>query len=271
MACSAINGVNIPNATNSFLVITNTQANQAGIYAVLIADNIGSILSPSAVLTMLINPVILQGPISQSVVAGQPVTLSVIVAGSPTPFGFAWFRQSSLMASNVVNGFVNSHTFNAAGTVSTQLYRVVVRNLAQTNLSANAACNIITLADADGDGIADIWEIANGLNTNSITDAALDSDDDTMSNRAEFLAGTDPNNSASYLRIDGITVNNGASLTFGAISNRTYTIQFLDSLNTGAWLKLMDIPARTNNRVETILDSAYTTNRLYRLATPLQP
>ena len=220
---------------------------------------------------MLINPVIVVAPISQSVVVGQPVTLSVVATGSPLPFNFDWRRGSTGVASNTVNAFENYYSFIASNNVSTQSYRVVVRNLANSGISANALCNVITLADADRDGIADIWETANGLNTNNVADAGLDSDGDTMSNRAEFLAGTDPANGASYLKIDSISANAGARLAFGAISNRTYSVQYSDVPGSALWFKLADVPARSTNRIETISDSGYATNRLYRLATPQVP
>ena len=265
------NGVNIAGAVNRSLVITNTQTTNAGFYAVAITDSIGTIVTPPVTLTLLINPAIVVGLINQSVVVGQPVTLSVIASGNPLPFSYEWRRGSSTVTNNTVNAFENYYSFLASNSVSTQSYRVIVRNLASSGTAANALCNVITLADADGDGIADIWEVANGLNTNSVADAALDSDGDTMSNRAEFLAGTDPSNAASYLKIDSITANVGATLTFGAISNRTYSVQYSDLPGSALWFKLADVPARSTNRVETISDFGYASNRLYRLATPQQP
>lgn len=47
------------------------------------------------------------------------------------------------------------------------------------------------LADSDGDGIPDQVEFANGLNPFDPSDAALDSDADTISNLEEFTTGTD--------------------------------------------------------------------------------
>jgi hypothetical protein len=55
------------------------------------------------------------------------------------------------------------------------------------------------------------------------------------------------------------------------VSNRTYTVQFTDQLNSGAWSRLADIVARANNRVESFTDPAWTTNRFYRVVTPRQP
>jgi len=37
------------------------------------------------------------------------------------------------------------------------------------------------------------------------------------------------------------------------------------------WRKLADVLARTNNRMETLVDRHWATNRFYRLATPRQP
>jgi hypothetical protein len=48
--------------------------------------------------------------------------------------------------------------------------------------------------DADGDGMPDDWETANGLNPNNPADAALDPDGDGVSNFEEFRNGTDPHN-----------------------------------------------------------------------------
>ena len=265
------NGGNIPGETRSSLVITNTQTTNTGAYSVTVTDSIGSIETPPVTLEMLINPAIVIGPINQSVVVGQRVTLSVVASGSPMPFNYDWRRGSINVASNTIRSFTDFYSFTATNTVGTQLYRVVVRSLANPAFNANAACNIITLADADGDGMADIWETAHGLNTNSLADATLDSDGDTMSNRAEFLAGTDPTNAASYLKIDSITAGSGATLAFGAISNRTYSVQYSDVLGSSLWFKVADVAARTNNHVESFADPAFTTNRVYRLVTPQQP
>ncbi len=265
------NGMDMPGATNASLLITNTQTTNAGAYSVAVSDSIGTIITPPVTLTMLINPAIVVGLINQSVVVGQRVTLSVIASGNPMPLNYDWRRGSINVASNTLNSFTDYYSFIASGVVSTQLYRVVVRNLANSGVSAFAACNVITLADADGDGIADVWEAANGLNTNNVVDALFDSDGDTMSNRAEYLAGTDPTNPLSYLKIDSITANAGVTLTFGAISNRTYSVQYSDAAGGGPWFRLTDIPARATNHTETILDPSYSTNRLYRLATPQRP
>lgn len=59
--------------------------------------------------------------------------------------------------------------------------------------------------DADQDGMADSFEIANGFNTASADDAAQDADNDGRTNDEEFLDGTDPNDNASRLIAPSIT------------------------------------------------------------------
>jgi hypothetical protein len=66
-------------------------------------------------------------------------------------------------------------------------------------------------------------------------------------------------------------MGSSATIRFAAISNKTYTIQFTDSLRTGLWSKLADFSARTTNRIESVVDSAENHGaRFYRLVTPQQ-
>ncbi|MDP6893715.1 MAG: hypothetical protein QF731_11140, partial [Verrucomicrobiota bacterium] len=61
--------------------------------------------------------------------------------------------------------------------------------------------------DSDNDGIPDNWEIANGLDPLSANDATVDTDQDGLSNLAEFYAGTDPQNPASVFHLSAKLLN----------------------------------------------------------------
>jgi hypothetical protein len=60
-----------------------------------------------------------------------------------------------------------------------------------------AAWNALATSDFDGDGINDKYEIDNGLNVHDASDAALDGDNDGLTNLEEFNLGTNPNNADS--------------------------------------------------------------------------
>ena len=92
-----------------------------------------------------------------------------------------------------------------------------------------------------------------------------------MRNWQEFIAGTDPKDPLSYLKVEALSSPEGTSLSFLARSNRTYSFQFSGKVAEGRWLKWADIPASAVDRVEILGDPGYATNRFYRLITPRQP
>lgn len=271
------NGIALPGATRDTLTLTNIQFSNDGPYTVAVSNSFGRVVSAEARLVVLIKPIILVQPLSQSAPIGGNVTFSVVVQGNPPPYGFRWKKDGSTLTNIVLNGttcFFTLTNIQPVGESNVFGYTVGVTNAAGNILSSNAVLTI--LADSDGDGLPDEWEIANGLNPTDAADASLDSDGDGLTNLQEYLSGTDPNDAGSRLRIEAIEWSAGSppSLRFTALSNNTYTVQACPLLSGGAWSAVADVPATPTNRSVVITDPVNAPAagpRLYRLVTPRAP
>lgn len=120
----------------------------------------------------------------------------------------------------------------------------------------------------------DAWELQYGLNPQDPSDAALDADNDRMSNRAEYLSGTNPRDGTSALKFDRVIANGSiVTLWFTAQPNHSYTVQFRSNAASGVWQKLADVSAGPSQRPVDVPDpdSAIYSPRFYRLVTPSVP
>jgi hypothetical protein len=261
------NGTPIPNATSSSYTVVNVQTTNYGQFICAVTDNIDTVFTAPATLYPMIRPAIVIQPAAQTVAAGSLFGLSVSYTGFPPPFSNEWRRGSLPIGFTVSQSTNDVFTLLAQPTPGTNNYRVVVKNIALPTPGApSASVPVVTIADADSDGIPDSVETALGLNPNDGADSLGDLDGDGMNNRSELMAGTDPQNPASYLRIDQNLVPGATTLLVAAIANRSYTVQYSDDLTT--WSKLGDIIARPADRVETITDPDGSTNRFYRVVLP---
>jgi hypothetical protein len=87
--------------------------------------------------------------------------------------------------------------------------------------------------DGNVDGIPDEWQIANWGATSSKWGAPNeDSDGDGLSNHQEFLAGTDPRDSASALRTQVETVQGALYFKWNSVPGKVYQIQFSSDFQT---------------------------------------
>jgi len=86
--------------------------------------------------------------------------------------------------------------------------------------------------DDDGDGIEDVWEDANGLDTNLYADAFSDNDTDGYNALAEYKFDTDPNDINSFFSFILTPVG---ELEFNSSSARSYGIETNNNLNTEIW------------------------------------
>ena len=96
-----------------------------------------------------------------------------------------------------------------------------------TPFSDLVTSSIAAPADADGDGISDAWEMEH-FEKLTLSSVSTDADGDGVSDHREYLAGTDPLDAASHLRIVSHSHdkdNTRTSLEFTTAPNRLYAIQ----------------------------------------------
>jgi hypothetical protein len=127
--------------------------------------------------------------------------------------------------------------------------------------------------DRDGDGMPNDWEAIYLLNPDDPSDAGLDADVDGLTNRQEYLAGTDPRSTQSNLRLN-VTLQTGGIvlLDFTAQGDKSYTILRRDSIDAGSWQRLIDVARAPGVRVVQSTDNrGGGGQRYYRVVTPQAP
>ncbi|HTD87473.1 MAG TPA: lamin tail domain-containing protein [Candidatus Binatia bacterium] len=271
------NGTNIPGANGPTLTINSARDVDDGLYRVIITDGAGSVTSQSARLTVLINPSLVSPvpPINVTAAAGETLTFSAQLRGT-FPITTRWRVLRNVGAALTITPDQTNfqHLVSRTYTVrSNDSGRIALSLVNPAGGSLGVATNIVlltVLADADGDLIPDAYESANNMNPNDPSDATADPDHDGMSNRDEYLAGTDPQDGNSYLKVQGVQGGGPATISFNAVSNRTYSILYSDTLHPPVWTKVGDLLGRTTNWSASLVDPASSSTRYYRLVTPIR-
>lgn len=128
------------------------------------------------------------------------------IGGNPIPFRVGRQTDASGVPSNTGLGT------NVLGRI--RISDIVLTSLQISN-QFQAEKSQFMLADSDGDGIPDWWEIRNGFNPNLASDGASDPDADGSSNLQEFQRNTLP----LVADTDGDGVKDGAETKTGTFVN----------------------------------------------------
>jgi len=136
------NGDDIPDDTNSFLVLTNLYASQSGLYSVLVTNLYGMLSSSNA--QLIVNPLTITTQPSTNRVTwvGGNISFSVTVSGR-TPFSYSWQYEgadvSQFNNARVVSNLFSSQLILTNVSLSEfGRYRALISNPYGAVISSNA-------------------------------------------------------------------------------------------------------------------------------------
>ena len=134
------NGTDLPQGTNSTLVLEFAQQSNAGQYQVIVSNAYGSATSTVATVTVRssgIAPTISSQPSGTVVLAGNTVTLNVLAVGT-APLSYQWFRNGVAL----IGAISGTLTIPNAQPNQSGSYWVVVSNAFGSATSRSATVNI---------------------------------------------------------------------------------------------------------------------------------
>ncbi|MFM8364009.1 MAG: hypothetical protein ACKOAS_02530, partial [Verrucomicrobiota bacterium] len=123
--------------------------------------------------------------------------------------------------------------------------------------------------DTDGDGMTDGYEALYHLTVDS-NDAAVDSDSDGHSNLVEFVAGTDPKDAASHLKVSSSAFNPATreiTLNWPSVPGRVYRIEHKSGLGDSTWTEVATYSATAASSSKSISAPANSARGFYRITT----
>ena len=210
-------GTNLAGATSATLSIASAQADDGGMYSVMVSNRAGVITSTNAILTVTApgtSPTATFTANPTNGVEPLAVTFTDTSSGS-SPLSLSWnFGDST--ATNTGGGANFMRAYPAG------VYTVTLIASNSAGISSLALSNLIRVITA-----FQAWQLQYfGCTNCPQADLLADADGDGLNNQAEFLAGTDPSNSASTFQIIS-TVPQGdhVLVTWLSAGGRTNTVQ----------------------------------------------
>jgi len=203
----------------------------------------------------------------------------------------SFLATSGPLAGNMVNRFPLGATYGSPWATQTDgrfpadvllptaNWQMTLQHAGYSNLYSDAVTNappgysfdlgmqFLSPLDANSNLMADAWEVFY-FGSGTVVSAESDADGDGMSNRDEYLAGTDPTNATDRLVvwIDDV-VGGEIEMVWEVANGRSYHLIGIDDLSTSAWA-IRDGPweATATQSLMTCTASTHTTpSQFYRI------
>ena len=129
----------LSSASDALLKLNQLSSEDSGLYQVEVTNPVGTIRSSMAKLDVVAGPTIVQAPVEQTVVLGQPVEFGVIAGGSK-PLTYQWYKNGVLIEG--VGGA--SFGIESAANADAGSYSVLVLNRGGTIESDAMLLDVIT-------------------------------------------------------------------------------------------------------------------------------
>ena len=163
---------------------------------------------------------------------------SILPATATVMHGLYQYLDGTSMATPHVSGAVAFAAMNFPFENVTQRVQRVLANVdvvpgLQGLVRTGGRLDLQRMVDTDGNGLPDWWELEYFGHLTG-TDPNADPDHDGMSNLAEWIAGTNPTNAASCLRVAVATTNaSGVVVSWSSVAGKTYWLARSTNLLTG--------------------------------------
>ena len=141
-------GTSLTDETSTTLTINDVQDTNTGSYDVVVTNDVGTVTSNIATLSVYFNPVppvpptplpptITEQPSSQTVVVGDGASFNVNATGE-SPFAYQWFKDDT----EIVGATGNTHIIQTSTLNDAGIYKATVTNIAGTTTSNTATLTV---------------------------------------------------------------------------------------------------------------------------------
>jgi hypothetical protein len=210
--------------------------------------------------------------------AGMTVFLNGTASTSPSglPLSFNWTQLTGPPVT-IVNSNSAIASFTASSNVGADTDFTFQLTVNDTRLDSNATATVTLypMVDSDADGLSDQEELTGQDNvltppnpSGHITNPnKADTDGDGSSDGSEALAGTDPNDLNSSLRVTRTTADGGGFLIqWDCVVGKKYRVQYRDDLANG-WSDLSGSDVTATTTTTNVIDgtAAGQPTRFYRV------